>query len=64
MNNDEQINLAHLFEQGEAAIMNFAKMVGSYHKQLMTEGFTPEQAFELTRDYQNEALQAMFNTNR
>lgn len=64
MNNDEQINLAHLFEQGEAAIMNFAKMVGSYHKQLMAEGFTPEQAFELTRDYQNEALQAMFNTNR
>jgi hypothetical protein len=64
MNEDQQINMAHLLEQSETAIVNFAKMIGSFHKQLLAEKFTPEQAFELVRDYQQESLRTMFNPHQ
>jgi len=65
MNNDDKsLNMVHALEQAETAIMNFAKMVGSYHKQLLSDEFTPEQAFELTRDYQQESLRNMFDSNK
>lgn len=60
MNEDFQMDMVHMLEQGETALANFAKMIGTYHKQLKEEGFSYEQAFEMVRDYQVEALRNMF----
>ena len=44
-------------EQMDAFLRDFSPVLMAYHKQLIAQGFTEEQAFQLVRDYQMTTLQ-------
>lgn len=52
----DPVETQHALEQGEAGLIGIAKMLGSYYKQLITEGFTPGQAFDLVVLYQRSMM--------
>lgn len=46
----EEANQA--FEQGHAAMMNMAKLIADYFKELMKNGFSRKEAMDLVIEYQ------------
>lgn len=58
------INTVHAFEQGEAALLDLAKLLGSYMNQLLIEGFLREEAFELVSKYQDVIYRGAGNGNQ
>jgi len=46
------------FDQGLAAMLNFARTVASYHATLVEAGLTRDEALALTLDYQKSVLGA------
>lgn len=47
---------AHEMEQAIAAVNHFAKMLRAFHLSLMREGFTPDEALQLVKQYQGLVL--------
>ena len=50
--NIDPTQMAQISEQAESGMISIAKILGSYYKTLIEEGFAPEQAFALVLDYQ------------
>ena len=46
------MNIFQAFEQMQAMLRDFAPVLMSYKRNLMKQGFTEEEAFQLVRDYQ------------
>ena len=46
----------HDLEQGAQALVNMAIVLGEYHKKLLAEGFSKEEAFELVLWCQGKML--------
>lgn len=53
---NDPLHTQQIFEQGEAAVINMAKLLGSYYKTLLEEGFTQDQALDLVLAYQTIML--------
>lgn len=46
------MNILQQLEQMQAMLRDFAPVLISYKRNLMKQGFTEEEAFQLVRDYQ------------
>lgn len=49
-------NTQQIFEQGEAALLNMARVLGSYYAELLKQGFTPAQAMVIVSEYHQSVL--------
>lgn len=50
------MNILHQIEQMMAVLRDISPLLWSYKVDLVKQGFTEEQAFELVRDYQKATL--------
>lgn len=53
---DEWTQFTHALEQHSAFLRDFSGALHSYFENLMGEGFTRDEAFQLVRDYQQTLL--------
>lgn len=60
----EDMSIFQAFEQLQAMLRDFAPLVKSYHDHLIEEGFSENEAFVLTLEYQTCFMNAAFNPKR
>ena len=53
----------HDLDQGTGALSNFAAIIGAYHRSLMVEGFTRQEALQIVLSYQQGIIRTLTQRN-
>ena len=53
---EESLGMQAAMEQGEEGLLQMAKIMGTYFKELRKQGFSRYEAFQMIRDFSNRTL--------